>query len=136
MPNWLDKLWGKRPRHAPERDPLADRGENAAAAYLRENGYKILIRNFTCDLGEIDIIARQGDTLVFVEVKTRAGDEPTPEQQVNNDKQHRITRAAKFYLSRYGARRPPSRFDVIAVVWPTGHDPQIRHTPSAFEATF
>ena len=84
----------------------------------------------------MDIIARKGDTLVFVEVKTRENDEPTPEQQVNNAKQHQVCKAAKFYLGRYGIPQPPSRFDVIAVVWPDGKDPQIRHTPHAFEATF
>src|SRR5688500_650583 len=118
MFEWLSKVL-KKP---PQRDPLADRGESAAARYLKENGYKVLIRNFRCDLGEIDIIARQGDTLVFVEVKTRVADEPTPEQQVNEVKRHQITKAAKFYLSRYARPYPPARFDVIAIVWPTGRE--------------
>ena len=134
--DWLRSRLRKRFRALPERDALGNRGENAAAAYLRENGYKILIRNFTCDLGEIDIIAREGKTLVFVEVKTRLYDDPTPEEQVNPTKQHQITKAAKWYLSRYGIPQPPARFDVVAVVWPTGRAPMIRHTPSAFEATF
>ena len=59
-----------------------------------------------------------------------------PEDQVNNPKRHQITKAAKFYLSRYGVPQPPSRFDVVAVVWPDGREPEIRHTPHAFEATF
>jgi putative endonuclease len=84
----------------------------------------------------VDIIARDGSTLVFVEVKTRSYDDPTPEEQVNAEKQHQLTKAAKYYLSRYGSPQPPARFDVVAIVWPTGRDPQIRHTPSAFEATF
>ena len=118
------------------KDNLGDRGENRAARYLRERGYKILIRNFRCPLGEIDIVARDGRTLVFVEVKTRTEDDPLPEDQVNGFKRHQITKAAKFYLGRYGVPQPPSRFDVVAVVWPDGKDPQIRHTPHAFEATF
>ena len=119
-----------------KRDALGDRGENMAARYLRNNGYKILERNFRCDLGEIDIVARQGRTLVFVEVKTRAYDDPTPEEQVNLTKQHQNTKAAKVYLTRFGTPQPPARFDVIAIVWPQGREPIIRHTENAFEATF
>ena len=118
------------------RNTSGDRGENVAARYLRNRGYKIIVRNFRCDLGEIDIVARDGKTLVFVEVKTRAYDDPAPEDQVNAAKQHQITKAAKLYLSRYGFPQPPSRFDVVAIIWPNGRDPQIRHTPHAFEPTF
>jgi putative endonuclease len=131
---WLDNLYGRFRR--PAADPLGDRGENAAARFLRNLGYHILDRKFRCDGGEIDIIARDGRTLVFVEVKTRQADEPTPEEQVNNPKRHRITKAAKIFLGRYGTPKPPARFDVVAIIWPTGRTPQIRHTPHAFEATF
>ena len=109
---------------------------NLAARHLRNLGYRIITRNFRCPLGEIDIVARDGRTLVFCEVKTRAEDNPMPEDQVNTTKRHQITKAAKYYLSRYGVTQPPSRFDVFAVVWPDGREPQIRHTPHAFEATF
>jgi putative endonuclease len=129
LQGWLSSP-GKKA--APKKDPLGDRGENRAARYLRERGYKILIRNFRCPLGEIDIVARDGRTLVFCEVKTRAEDNPKPEEQVNDFKQHQITKAAKFYLGRYGVPQPPTRFDVVAVVWPDGREPQIRHTQYAF----
>ena len=130
MVNWLSNLFKKEtPKNA-----LGDRGENVAARYLRNQGYKIILRNFRCDLGEIDIIARDNKTLVFVEVKTRAYDDPTPEEQVNAHKQMQIQKAAKYYLSRYGIPQPPARFDVVAVVWPTGQPPIIRHTPHAFDA--
>jgi len=119
-----------------KRDALGDRGENRAARFLQSQGYKIIERNFRVEMGEIDIIAKQGKVLVFCEVKTRAYDDPTPEEQVNETKQHQITKAAKFYLSRYGTPQPPARFDVIAIVWPQGREPIIRHTPDAFEATF
>ena len=132
MLQWLWKLL------TPEtpRDAMGDRGENLAARYLRNRGYKIIVRNFRSDVGEIDIVARDGRTLVFVEVKTRAYDDPTPEDQVNEAKQHQITKAAKLYLGRYGTPPPPARFDVVAVVWPNGREPLIRHTPHAFEPTF
>ena len=51
-------------------------------------------------------------------------------------KQNQLTKAARFYLARYGTPQPPARFDVVAIVWPTGREPQIRHTPDAFQATF
>jgi putative endonuclease len=86
--------------------------------------------------GEIDIVARDGKTIVFIEVKTRAYDDPTPEEQINNFKMHQMTKAAKMFLSRYGSPQPPARFDVIAIVWPQGQEPQIRHTENAFDATF
>ncbi len=123
-------------RSEPQRDALGERGENLAARHLRNLGYKIITRNFRCNLGEIDIVARDGKTLVFAEVKTRELDDPTPEDQVNAFKRHQLTKAAKFYLSRYGVPQPPARFDVVAVVWPNNSAPQIRHTPHAFEATF
>ena len=142
MANWLAKLWSFKPqmKEVPggkkPKDPLGDRGENIAARYVRSTlGYKLLTRNFQIEGGEVDIIARDGKTLVFIEVKTRAYDDPTPEE-VNEFKQHQITKAAKFFLSRYGFPQPPARFDVIAIVWPRGQQPIIRHTPGAFEATF
>jgi putative endonuclease len=133
--HWIKTLFRQLPQQQ-RKDPLGERGENAAAKYLRNQGYKIIGRNFRCGVGEIDIVARDGKTLVFVEVKTRVDDMPTPEEQVNPTKQHQITKAAKFYLSRYGTPQPPARFDVVAIVWPTGRNPTIRHTKDAFEATF
>jgi putative endonuclease len=132
LKNWLQNLI----KPEPQQDVLGQRGENVAAKFLRNNGYKILIRNFRCATGEIDIVARDGKTIVFVEVKTRQNDDPAPEEQVNDPKRHQITKAAKFYMSRYGVPPPPARFDVVAIVWPTGREPQIRHTPDAFESTF
>ena len=132
MLRWLQNLFAP----AGPKDAMGDRGENLAARYLRNRGYKIIARNYRCETGEIDIVAKDGRTLVFVEVKTRAYDDPTPEDQVNAAKQHQITKAAKTYLSRYGVPQPPARFDVVAVVWPNGRDPLIRHTPHAFEPTF
>ena len=138
---WMQTLVKRQP----PRDTLGDRGENLAARHLRDLGYRIITRNYRCPLGEIDIVARDGRTLVFCEVKTRTYDDVdedgrgvgiTPEEQVNPTKRHQITKAARYYLSRYGTVQPPSRFDVVAVVWPENADPLIRHTPSAFEASF
>src|SRR5205085_10514144 len=133
MVSWLQNLF-KKQQKAPK-DALGDRGENMAARYLRNKGYKIIMRNFRCEAGEVDIIARQKTALVFVEVKTRAYDDPTPEEQVDPVKQQQIQRAAKLYLSRYGVPQPPARFDVVAIVWPIGREPIIRHTEHAFQST-
>ncbi|MGE5608542.1 MAG: YraN family protein [Bacillota bacterium] len=132
MPGWLKRLFGERE----EDRTLGERGENIAARFLGDKGYKIIARNFRCALGEIDIIARDEETLVFVEVKTRTEDDPSPEDQVDQAKQHQMTKVAKSFMSRYGWPQPPARFDVVAIVWPEGHEPVIRHTPSAFSATF
>jgi len=133
MLDWLRNLFTNS---SAEADSLAERGENVAARFLRDRGMKIIERNYRVMAGEIDIVARDGKTLIFVEVKTRSYDDPKPEDQVNNTKQHQVTKAAKVYLTRYGTTPPPARFDVVAVVWPAGRDPIIRHTPNAFEATF
>ena len=139
---WLEKLQNlftgnssDKP-HVEKKDPLGERGENLAAKELQKKGYRILSRNFKCAIGEIDIVAREGKTLVFVEVKTRMFDEPAPEAQINQTKMHQLTKAAKFYLSRYGQPQPPARFDVVAILWPQGQSPVIRHIENAFEATF
>jgi putative endonuclease len=141
MAPWLKKLLSFSPlmKEIPEtaKDALGDKGENIAARYVRSTlGYKILTRNFRFEGGEIDIVARDGKILVFIEVKTRAYDDPTPEEQVNDFKRNQITKAARYFLSRYGFPQPPARFDVIAIVWPAGRQPIIRHTPGAFPATF
>jgi putative endonuclease len=132
MFTWLKRLVASEQ----STDSLGRRGENVAARFLRNAGYKIIHRNFACPVGELDIIARHGPTLVFVEVKTRTDDDPTPEIQVDAAKQHQLTKAARFYLARYGVPQPPARFDVVAVLWPPSHAPIIRHTPNAFDATF
>lgn len=97
------------------------RGEDRAAALLRARGYQIVERNFRCRQGEIDVVARDGaDTLVFVEIRTRADAEHgTALETVRGGKQRRIADAAAYYLA---VRRPAftrCRFDVLAI---TGED--------------
>src|SRR5258707_8087727 len=132
---WINKLQERlqnlftgndadRPQRA-KKDALGERGENLAARELQKKGYRILNRNFKTPMGEIDIIARDGKSLVFVEVKTRAMDEPAPEEQVNLVKMNQLTKAGKFFLSRYGHPQPPARFDVGAIVWASGQPPVI-----------
>lgn len=121
----------------PPKLSFGQQGELAAARFLRKNGYRILMRNYQTRGGEIDIVARFGDVLVFVEVKTRRTDAfAQPFQQVDGHKQHRMTRAARSYLAHYKDRVPPARFDVISIVWPEGVKPRFEHIKNAFQATF
>ncbi len=99
-----------------ERLSLGKKGEDLAIAELRGLKYKILERNFKCALGEIDIIAREKDTLVFVEVKTRrTRDFGGPAAAVNARKQRQLSRVALTYLNMKKLGQTPARFDVVAV---------------------
>lgn len=112
---------------------LGDRGERAAARHLRRRGLRIITRNYRTPQGEIDLIARDGDTLVFVEVKSRR--QGTPAEAVTPEKQRRLTLAALHFMKRHDLLDCPCRFDVVAVVWPEGRRrPEIEHFPAAFEA--
>lgn len=128
---WAQRLLGVKRNGV---DSLGDRGENVAAKHLRMLGYRILIRNWECKFGEVDIVARDGKMLVFVEVKTRKDSDPEPEEQVNLEKQRQITKCADYYLTRYSNIQPAVRFDVVSVVWPRNQEPIIRHIEDAFAA--
>lgn len=120
---------------APLRLGLA--GERAAARFLQRLGYRILARSHRQRLGEIDLIALDGDCLVFVEVKTwSSADSGDPSLAVDRRKQEKLSRAAIVYLKRRGLLEQRCRFDVISIVWPTDQraQPVIRHFPNAFEA--
>lgn len=133
MIHWLKQLFAPIIR----RKTLGERGELLAARHLRKMGYKIVMRNYRGGDGEIDIVARQNDQLVFVEVKTRRSDQYTqPHRHVTHFKQHKLTRAARAYLSHYRDRQPRARFDVVSIVWPEGQAPRVVHIPNAFEPTF
>ena len=93
------------------------RGEDLAVAVLRRSGYRILERNFRTPVGEIDVVAEEGDILCFVEVKWRWGTGTGhPGEAVTVEKQRRIARAAEWYLARHGGPARPCRFDVVAII--------------------
>lgn len=133
--NFWRKLAGWCKRSRPPKS-LGQRGEDAAAKFLKRLGYKIVARSERNMLGELDIVAVDRRTVVFAEVKTRATHEAgTPQEAVTPEKQKRITRAALGYLRRHGLLEHPARFDVIAVTWPDDQRlPQIEHVQNAFEA--
>lgn len=118
---------------------LGSRGETLAAEYLVSSGYRIVVTNFKVPVGrnskgvqvtgEIDIIAIDGDTLCFIEVKTRRSDEFAPViTAVDPRKQRQITRTAKVYRRIFGVRDIEYRFDVVAVLLPKHSEPEIELT--------
>jgi putative endonuclease len=98
---------------------LGRRGEDLAHRYLARNGYRVVARNYRppSRSGEIDLVAWDGDVLVFVEVKTRTTDEyGSPESAVDRDKQSFVDRAARDYARRAGVMLDRTRFDVVSVI--------------------
>jgi putative endonuclease len=113
--------------------PVGQLGEALAARYLERRGFEILARNLRSRLGEIDLIAREGRTLVFVEVKARRGRGGDPPQAaVDGRKQARLARLAVAYLARERASDRACRFDVVAVTLEAGDAARIEHFPGAF----
>ena len=114
---------------------LGRRGEDAAARFLDRLGYEIVERNWTCAAGEADIIARDGDALVFVEVKTRSNTEKgLPSEAVDAAKRNRYERIAALFLQDYDVVDVPVRFDVVSLVAVAPDRALVRHHISAFSA--
>jgi putative endonuclease len=117
------------------RQQLGKSGEDVACDELRRRGYAILARRFRTRAGELDIVARDGSTLVFVEVKARRSVRyGTASEAVSWHKRQRITRMAEEFVNRSRLDRVPCRFDVVAVLWPRIGDPSVEVYPSAFDA--
>lgn len=108
-------------------------GEQEARKYLKKNNYKILESNFSCKLGEIDIIAYHKDTIVFVEVKTRKNNKyGTPAQAVNKYKQKKIIKTALYYLKLKNKYNENIRFDIVEVWQKDYITKEINIIPNAF----
>jgi putative endonuclease len=108
-------------------------GEELARRFLELRDFRILVCNYRTRLGEIDIIAEEGDTLVFIEVKTRTGtSHGHPLEAITAGKQRQLVRVALQYLSGETQERP-ARFDVISVMLGKDRSPQIELVRSAFE---
>ena len=115
---------------------FGDSGEAAAARHLKRIGYRIVKRNFHGRRGEVDIIARDGDTLVFVEVKARrSGRFGSPKDALTPRKQRQLSMAALEYLKSTGLTDARARFDVVAITdGPGGH--RIEVVKNAFELAY
>jgi putative endonuclease len=106
---------------------LGKRGEELALRFLKKSGYKIVERNYICKMGEMDIIAQEKDTLVFVEVKTRTSmDFGPPQLAVNPTKQMQLSKVALNFLKEKRVEDVKARFDVVAIVLkPTGEEVEL-----------
>lgn len=116
-----------------EKRDLGRQGEQAAERFLQTQGYAIVARNYRCVYGEIDLVAQEQETVVFVEVRTHSG--PTfgdPLESVTRRKQRQIAKAALHYAIRHHVENHPLRFDVIGISW-NDAAPQIVHVKGAFE---
>ncbi len=112
------------------------RAERAAARFLQRQGYRVVARNWSCPHGELDLVAVDGRTVVFVEVRSTGGDDPQrPAASVDDAKQRRLTTLALYFLQEHRLLGHAARFDVLALSWPPGRrEPVIVHYPQAFEA--
>jgi putative endonuclease len=124
-------------RNTPDRRRQTGRiGEDAAATFLERRGYRIVARNWRCRSGELDIVAEQGDALVFVEVRTRrpTGTFGTAKESVDYRKQRQVREVAQVYLGQTKRYEAKLRFDVIAVELSAEAeaDPAIEHIEHAF----
>ncbi len=96
---------------------LGARGEGLAARWYVDNGYEVVARNWRCDIGEIDVIARRGTTVVIAEVKTRASDRfGAPSEAVGFAKQRKLRRLAAVWLASSSSGHAEVRFDVVSVI--------------------
>jgi len=114
---------------------LGAQGEDLAVDYLKKKGLTIRVRNYRKKTGEIDIIAQDGQCLVFIEVKTRKSLRfGQPYESVTLTKQAQISRVALDYITRNKLHDQPIRFDVISILLQSGGDTDINHLPNCFEA--
>jgi len=107
------------------RKALGFKGEELAVQYLKKKGYKVIERNYRCQWGEIDLVARDKETLIFVEIKSRSSSEfGLPQDAVDRFKQKKLIQVAKAYMAEHRLQETvPARFDVVAVqLTPSGPD--------------
>jgi putative endonuclease len=116
-----------------ERQAVGAYGERVAARHLQELGLVVLDRNWRCPEGELDLVLRDGDDVVFCEVKTRRGDTfGPPAAAVTHEKVRRLRRLAGIWLGQAGIRPDAMRFDVVEVLPQRRGGAQVRHIRAAF----
>jgi len=116
-----------------KRKQLGKRGEEIACLYLTNNGAEIIERNWSCNVGEADIIAREGEDLAFIEVKTRTSyNAGFPEDAVTRQKRIKYEKIALQYFATHSLASSRVRFDVIAVVMTGEMQALVRHHRDAF----
>jgi putative endonuclease len=127
----------RRQYGADSRRQYGDQGERLAEKYLKRRGLKLLTRGYAAPVGEIDLILRDGDTIVFVEVKTRRSREfADPQDSVGAIKQRKMRRCAEWFLRERNWTDRPCRFDVVGIVLPEQGEPEIEHFANAFQPEY
>jgi putative endonuclease len=131
----IEKLKNKFARKTqPEHLRRGDLGERAAKKFLKQRGLKFLAANFRSDRGEIDLVFRDGDCLVFAEVKTRSSEEWTrPAAAVNAERRRRLSQCALDYLRLIRNPAIKIRFDIVEILLADGEVRDIRHLPNTFK---
>ena len=118
---------------AERRQGVGRAGEEAAVRFLHEQGYRIVERNYRCRFGEIDLIARDGETLAFIEVKTRRSRAfGPPALAVTTEKQRHLVKASQMYLAQRGKACEFCRFDVVTIEM-DAHTLQMEIIKNAFQ---
>jgi putative endonuclease len=108
--------------------------EALAAAFLEGLGARVIARNHAIKRGEVDLVCEDGQTVVFVEVRSRSSEaQGGPEETVDRRKRRRVVAAATYWATRNGALERAIRFDVVAVTFGEG-EPRLEHFPAAFDA--
>ena len=127
----------KKKRMVDTRKKLGNRGEKIAANFLRKQGYRIIEKNYHSRLGEIDIVANEGESIVFVEVKTRRStDFGLPEEALSYDKRRRLSKLALGYLAHRRIKDTNCRFDVVSILMDNNRANNIKLIKNAFPAVY
>ncbi|MBW1788236.1 MAG: YraN family protein [Deltaproteobacteria bacterium] len=116
---------------------LGKRGEDLAFQAVKQLGYKQIVRNYRCSQGEVDLIARDGATLVFIEIKTRRTRSASyAKEAVNRRKQRQLSKVALAYMKANDCEEVSARFDVVAIGLLPGEAPEIEIVRDAFELDY
>ncbi len=136
MSLWSRLLFWRRPDETPEHLRRGALGETAAKKQLQQFGLKFLAANVRTKRGELDLVFRDGECLVFVEVKTRSSERwSRPARAVDASKRTKLSRAAFDYLRMLSDPNVKFRFDIVEVLLKDGKVSEIRHLPNAFNLT-
>mgnify|MGYP001585690630 CR=1 FL=1 len=120
-------------RESMQRKELGKKGEDLALRFLKKKGYRIIEQNYVCKMGEMDLIAKEKDTLVFIEVKTRTSmDFGPPQLAVTKFKQRQLSKVALYFLKEKKIEDVKARFDVVAILLTPGGE-EIELIKDAFD---
>lgn len=112
---------------------VGERGETLAAEFLQRAGWAIVARNFRAGHKEVDLVARRGEVVAFIEVKTRSGLAfGHPLEAITASKQHEIETVANAWIERFGRPDEAYRFDAVAILISPGSEPEIQHVEDAW----